>query len=106
MPHRRQLSRKLLHLGLSLLLLALLSVATTLWLTRELDGGAAAVNEAGRLRMQAWRLASQRYASSDAATLALLERQVDASLDLLRRGDAARPLSVPWNAGGSSCVVA
>ena len=99
MPHRRQLSRKLLHLGLSLLLLALLSVATTLWLTRELDGGAAAVNEAGRLRMQAWRLASQRYAGSDAATLALLERQVDASLDLLRRGDAARPLSVPWNAG-------
>lgn len=99
MPHRRQLSRKLLHLGLSLLLLALLSIATTLWLTRELDGGAAAVNEAGRLRMQAWRLTSQRYAGSDAVTLALLERQVDASLELLRRGDATRPLSVPWNAG-------
>lgn len=98
MSHRRQLFRKLLHLGLSLLLLALLSVATTLWLTRELDGGAAAVNEAGRLRMQSWRLASLRYAGGDAATLALLERQVDASLDLLRRGDAARPLFVPWNA--------
>ncbi len=99
MSPRRQLSRKLLHLGLSLLLLALLSIATTMWLTRELDGGAAAVNEAGRLRMQAWRLASQHYAGSDAATLAGLARQVDASLELLRRGDGARPLFVPWNAG-------
>ncbi len=98
MPPRRQLSRKLLHLGLSLLLLALLSIAATMLLTRELDGGAAAVNEAGRLRMQAWRLASLRHAGSDAAALAGLESQVGASLELLRRGDASRPLSVPWNA--------
>jgi two-component system nitrate/nitrite sensor histidine kinase NarX len=36
------------------LLLALLS---TLWVSWQLDGGAAAVNEAGRMRMQAYRMA-------------------------------------------------
>lgn len=60
MRWRGQLSSKFLLLGLSLLLLALVSIGMTMWVTRQLDGGAAAVNEAGRLRMQAWRLVSAR----------------------------------------------
>ncbi|MCD8537520.1 MAG: type IV pili methyl-accepting chemotaxis transducer N-terminal domain-containing protein, partial [Burkholderiaceae bacterium] len=52
------LSARLFALGAALLLLALTSIGVTLWITHQLDGGAAAVNEAGRLRMQAWRLTS------------------------------------------------
>ena len=38
------------------MLLVLLSTAATLWVSWQLDGGAAAVNEAGRMRMQAYRM--------------------------------------------------
>ena len=34
----------------------LASIGLTLWVTWQLEGGAAAVNEAGRMRMQAYRL--------------------------------------------------
>jgi len=39
------------------LLLALLAISVTLWVSWQLDGEAAAVNEAGRMRMQAYRMA-------------------------------------------------
>jgi two-component system nitrate/nitrite sensor histidine kinase NarX len=52
------LSTKLIRIGTGLLLVALASIGLTLWVTWQLEGGAAAVNEAGRLRMQTWRLAS------------------------------------------------
>jgi nitrate/nitrite-specific signal transduction histidine kinase len=41
-----------------LLVVALASIGLTLWVTWQLEGGAAAVNEAGRMRMQTWRLSS------------------------------------------------
>ena len=58
MAHRKQwnLGAKLALMGTPFLLLALLSMAATLWVSWQLDGGAAAVNEAGRLRMQAYRM--------------------------------------------------
>ena len=37
-----------------MLLMALLSISLTLWVTWQLEGGEAAVNEAGRMRMQTW----------------------------------------------------
>ncbi|MBM3386341.1 MAG: hypothetical protein FJY36_01535, partial [Betaproteobacteria bacterium] len=55
---RHRLSTKFFAFGLGLLVLALLSIGLTMWVTHQLDGGAAAVNETGRLRMQTWRLAS------------------------------------------------
>ena len=42
----------MLRIGASLLILALASIGLTLWVTCQLDGGVAAVNEAGRKRMQ------------------------------------------------------
>src|SRR3989344_2298022 len=45
------LSTKLLAMGAGFLLVALASISLTLWVTWKLEGGAAAVNEAGRLRM-------------------------------------------------------
>ncbi|MGA0610943.1 type IV pili methyl-accepting chemotaxis transducer N-terminal domain-containing protein [Caldimonas sp. KR1-144] len=91
------LSAKLGIIGAALLALALGSIALTLWVTWQLEGGAAAVNEAGRLRMQTWRLA-QGVGSGDAARHAELVRQYEATLELLGSGDPARPLFVPRDA--------
>ena len=56
-PRRWSLGAKLVVLGLPILLLALVAIALMQWISWQLDGGAAAVNEAGRMRMQAYRLA-------------------------------------------------
>ncbi len=88
------LSTKLGAVGGGLLLMALLSISLTLWVTWQLEGGAAAVNEAGRMRMQTWRLA-QTLAGGDTPRVDGLSAQFDQSLQLLRSGDPARPLFLP-----------
>ena len=52
MSRQASLSTKLTRIGACLLLVALASISLTLWVTWQLEGGAAAVNEAGRMRMQ------------------------------------------------------
>ena len=84
-------------LGLGLLVLALVSIGSTMWVTRTLDGGAAAVNEAGRLRMQAWRLVSTKVVGMDPARQRELVHELDDTMRLLREGDPTRPLQVPWD---------
>ncbi|MES2926873.1 MAG: type IV pili methyl-accepting chemotaxis transducer N-terminal domain-containing protein [Pseudomonadota bacterium] len=91
------LSTKLVRIGAGLLLVALASIGLTLWVTWQLEGGAAAVNEAGRMRMQTWRLTSVAQAGRSPADVAALVQEFDRSLDLLRQGDASRPLFVPWD---------
>lgn len=93
-PRPRSLSAKLGAIGAVLLLLALGSIGLTLWVTWQLEGGAAAVNEAGRLRMQTWRLAQAVHAG-DPQRLHAQALQFDDSIALLERGDPARPLFVP-----------
>lgn len=93
----RQLSTKFVLIGLALLLLALVSIGVTMWVTRQLEGGAAAVNEAGRLRMQSWRLASAWQGGREPSQLPALVAEVDGTLALLARGDRQRPLAVPWS---------
>jgi two-component system nitrate/nitrite sensor histidine kinase NarX len=97
------LSAKLGTLGALLMLVALGSIAFTVWVTWQLEGGAAAVNEAGRLRMQTWRIAHVA-AEADPARLQPLARQFDDSLALLRRGDPARPLFLPRDAATQSAL--
>ncbi len=95
--HRHwSLGAKLGLVGAPFLLLALLSIALTLWMSWQLDGGAAAVNEAGRMRMQAYRMALA-IGTSQADVLPQLASAFDASLGLLRGGDPERPLFVPWD---------
>ena len=88
------LSRKLGAIGGILLLMALVSIGLTLWVTWQLEGGAAAVNEAGRMRMQTWRLA-QTLDTGDAQRVAQLTHQFEDTLRTLRLGDPERPLFVP-----------
>lgn len=98
MTHNASLSVKLVRIGAALLVLALASISLTLWITRQLEGGAAAVNEAGRMRMQTWRLTSAVQAQRPGPEVQVLLQQFDQSLGLLRDGDATRPLFVPSDA--------
>ena len=95
---RRQptLSTKLLVMGTAFLLVALASIGFTLWVTWKLEGGAAAVNEAGRLRMNMLRMVLAQQQESPEKMRELAQR-FDTSLELLRTGDPSRPLFVPWS---------
>ncbi|HWP12234.1 MAG TPA: type IV pili methyl-accepting chemotaxis transducer N-terminal domain-containing protein [Ramlibacter sp.] len=92
------LTAKLYSSGISFLVLALASIGLTLWVTWSLEGGAAAVNEAGRMRMQTYRLALEVSGGEDPATALALMRGFEESISLLRSGDPSRPLFVPWSA--------
>ncbi len=90
------LSTKLLVLGIIFLLGALASIGFTLWVTWRLEGSAAAVNEAGRLRMNVMRMVIAQQQETPAELNQRMKR-FDESLELLRQGDPSRPLFVPWN---------
>lgn len=91
------LTAKFGAIGGVLLVLALSSIALTLSVTWQLEGGAAAVNEAGRMRMQTWRMA-QALQRDDTEHLAQYFSQFEAGLALLQAGDPSRPLFVPHDA--------
>lgn len=95
-PTQRSLAAKLTLAATPFLLLALLATAATLWVSWQLDGGAAAVNEAGRMRMQAFRMALARSAGQT-TELPPLVQEFETSLQVLRTGDPERPLFVPWD---------
>ena len=73
------------------LLLTLLAVASTLWMSWRLEGGATAVDESARLRMQAYRL-SLSLALGDPGTLAQQADAFDRRLALLGGDASDRPL--------------
>jgi two-component system nitrate/nitrite sensor histidine kinase NarX len=96
-PHKHwSLGAKLALVGAPFLLLALLSTALTLWVSWQLDGGAAAVNEAGRMRMQSYRM-SLAIGTGQTEALTAQVREFEHSLTTLRTGDPERPLFVPWD---------
>ncbi|MGE3773062.1 MAG: type IV pili methyl-accepting chemotaxis transducer N-terminal domain-containing protein [Gammaproteobacteria bacterium] len=90
------LGTKLALVGTPFIVLALAAVALTLWVSWQLDGGAAAVNEAGRMRMQTYRL-SLSIGLGKTGDLAGQVAEFERSLALLREGDPLRPLFVPWD---------
>ncbi len=97
MRNKPTLTTKLLAMGVTFLLVALVSIGLTLWVTWKLEGGAAAVNEAGRLRMNMLRMVMVLQTESP-AVVSQRANQFNASLELLRTGDPSRPLFVPWSA--------
>ncbi|HET9204794.1 MAG TPA: type IV pili methyl-accepting chemotaxis transducer N-terminal domain-containing protein, partial [Burkholderiaceae bacterium] len=80
-------------------------IALTLWVTWQLEGGAAAVNEAGRMRMMSYRIALDAATGRRAALPAQLQR-MDDTLDLLQAGDPSRPLLVPWDSESRAEIAA
>ena len=90
------LGAKLSLVATPFLLLALCAIGVLVWMSLQLEGGAASVNEAGRMRMQAYRM----LLSAEAGAADVLSQQVaelERSLGLLRNGDPDRPLFVPWD---------
>lgn len=90
------LSSKLAMIGVPFLILVLILTAATLWVSWQLDGGAAAVNEAGRMRMQSYRMALGVGTQQTQE----LEKQISEfndSMKVMREGDSDRPLFVPWD---------
>jgi len=98
MTHHKHwsLGAKLGLVGLPFVMLAFLATAATLWVSWQLDGGAAAVNEAGRMRMQAYRM-SLSMGTGETDALPQQVREFEDSLAVLRHGDPERPLFVPWD---------
>jgi two-component system nitrate/nitrite sensor histidine kinase NarX len=97
-----RLATKLMLIGGIFLVLALASIGLTLWVTWQLEGGAAAVNEAGRMRMRSYQLALSLQqtpvgSAQRASEVAEQLQDFDRSVALLRRGDSVRPLAVPWD---------
>jgi len=98
MTHTRHwnLGTKLLMVGAPFLLLVFIATAATLWVSWQLDGGAAAVNEAGRMRMQSYRM-SLSVGTGETSQLPDQVAEFERSLATLKKGDPERPLFVPWD---------
>ena len=95
-PRHWSLGAKLALVGTPFLLMALALIAITLWVSWQLEGGAAAVNETGRMRMQTYRM-SLSIGTSQFERLPQQAAEFRQSLELLRNGDPERPLFVPWD---------
>lgn len=97
-PSVRSLSSKLLILTIVWLVLAMTSIGYTLVLSWKLEGGAAAINDAGSLRMRSYRVALLVSEGADPALIQQEAVQFSDTMARLRKGDPARPLFLPDNA--------
>lgn len=100
----QKLSTRIVGLLLGFLAVALLVIGSTLLLSWQLEGSAAAINVAGSLRMDSYRLAmlagrldtlAGRADPAAAGELGEQIKRIDATLELLQRGDPQRPLFLP-----------
>ena len=94
------LATKITGILLVFFLVALTAIGLTLVMSWQLEGAAAAINDAGSLRMRAYRinhlLASRESdAEKFSATLQRELEEFDGILDELRRGNPQRPLFIP-----------
>lgn len=71
------------------------SIVLTLLLSWRLEGSAAAINDAGRLRMQTYRLGLMLRNGDSAASVQEKVAEFDATLLELEQGNPARPLFLP-----------
>ncbi len=92
--HARTLVGKLALIQTTFLVVALAAIALTLWVSWQLEGGAGAINEAGRMRMLSYRMALDHRAGRD-GELQQDMRDFEAMLARLRAGDPQRPLALP-----------
>ncbi|MDP3540078.1 MAG: type IV pili methyl-accepting chemotaxis transducer N-terminal domain-containing protein [Azonexus sp.] len=98
-----KLSRKILGMLVGFLLVAMAAIGLTLLISWELEGVAAAINDAGSQRMRTYRMAhlmSRALEVPSTERVQALSAEVDRFnlvLRDLRRGDPVRPLSEPRN---------
>ncbi|MDB5917109.1 MAG: transcriptional regulator [Massilia sp.] len=93
---QRKLSTTIVGALAGFLVLALAAIGATLFLSWQLEGSAAAINDAGSLRMHSYRLAAA--VGAPAATQPAIASElaaIDAILVRLEHGDRQRPLFLP-----------
>jgi two-component system nitrate/nitrite sensor histidine kinase NarX len=99
-----KLSRKIVGTLVVFLLTVTAVISLTLFISWQLEGIAAAINDAGSQRMRSYRMAllmERLVKAPDAQSLAPLSNELqyfDKVLGDLQRGDPARPLAAPRNA--------
>ncbi len=96
-PAHQRISTRIVAASFAALIVVLTMVGGTLWLSWQLEGGAAAINDAGSLRMRSYKLALSldTLAQSGPAIARDDLRQLDTTLEGLRNGDPSRPLFLP-----------
>ena len=99
-PARSKLATKIVGALVGLLSLALVAISFTLYLSWQLEGSSAAINDAGSLRMSSVRLSNLLLRAGDGDTVARdgavrLVDDIAGTLTLLRQGDPRRPLQLP-----------
>lgn len=100
-PVRLRLSTRIAGALVGFLLLALAAIGATLWLSWQLEGAGAAINETGSLRRHEYRLAmllGRDVHTPGAGFDQAARRQIaliDSTLVLIARGDPQRPLGLP-----------
>lgn len=91
-----RLGRRLVASLLAALVFGLVMVFGTLWLSWTLEGAAAAINDAGSLRMQTVRIALVMEEGGDLrGQIPEMVAQVNQTFDNLRHGVPTRPLRLP-----------
>ncbi len=97
----QKLSSKIVGILIVFFLVALIAISGTLLISWQLEGGAAAINDAGSERMRSYRIAFLLSRSIGARDPALRQEILtesgifESTLAGLERGDPARPLSLP-----------
>lgn len=97
---RWSLGARLVLVAMPFMLLTLLAIAVTLLLSRQLEAGAAAINDAGRLRMQVYRM-SLSSAAGDRQVLSQQMEALERSLSRLAGLQSDTPL-LPEDAEGGA----
>ncbi len=96
-PMRHRLSTRIVAVSLAALTLVLAMIGGTLWLSWQLEGAGAAINDTGSLRMRASQIGVAVLEARN-GHVGMLQPQIDrldATLDSLHKGDAQRPLFLP-----------
>lgn len=100
---KTRLTTKITAMLLAALCVALLAIGYTLWLSWQLEGAAAAINDSGSLRMRAWKMAAlinqpstnQHFTKQQLLELTQIQQQFEFTLQELRKGNPQRPLFLP-----------
>lgn len=98
LPIGKRITFRILLTTVGGLLLTMMAIGYTLLLSWQLEGGAAAINEAGRLRMLSYRLALVLEHGGDTREINHEIAQFNGILQDLKNGDAKRPLLLPATA--------
>ena len=101
LPSPSKLSAKIVGALVGFLLLAMAAILATLYLSWQLEGSAAAINDTGKIRMHSVRLALLLTEPDADAAHQPVARQLDLldnALAQLRQGDPQRPLLLPPSA--------